>query len=341
MVRVGNSEERFWLFAVFARAVGKFNQVIYEEVIVELCCQPEREVFDDIPTVCSNSKASEIVRGDMTRANDSNSKASEIERDDTMRADGAFSPVNDDVDKTSLGALRGHAKVAFTLTNDDSPREVTKARRSRSIQKLRSPGGSSRSMGRGRDKELTIRDSRPMRRSRTRSPSQTRSLTPTNDDNPSEVMQKLRSSRGTSRSMGRGRDKELTIRDSRAMRRSRTRSPSQSRTPRRSLAPPQRRSASTESRSRTPKRKCSGTVELQDASLATRHREEPRATTKTTRLFSALRRRATGGKSSKNKGTTWVIVEAHSMTRNHQRCRESSGIALSNAEMICQYEVLK
>ena len=154
-----NKEGKLSLFAAFARAVGKCNQVIYEEVIVALCCQPEREVFNDISTVHSNSKASEIVRDDMTRANDSNSKIFETGRDDMTCANGAFSPLNNDVDKTSLGAMRGHTKVAFTLTNDDSPREVTKARRSRSMQKSRSLGGSSRSMRRGRDKISTRADS--------------------------------------------------------------------------------------------------------------------------------------------------------------------------------------
>ena len=111
----------------------------------------------------------------------------------------------------------------------------------------------------------------------------------------SRSMRRSRSFRRSS-SMGRSRDKELT-RGSRSMK-----------------------------RSRTPKGQRAN--KLQDASPGITHREEPPATFKAIPAFSALRRRAGGGKSSKNKlkgtkdndeHTPAVLGEAHPMTRKQSR----------------------
>jgi hypothetical protein len=128
----------------------------------------------------------------------------------------------------------------------------------------------------------------------------------------------LRQSRSfrRSKSMGRDRDKELTS-GSRPKKRSRT---------------PQTRS--------TPRREEAD--KLQDASLAASRQEEPPATSKATRAFSAFRRRA-GGKSSKSmrketkdndKPTPVILGEAHPMNRKQLRRHKSSRSSPSKGEKV-------
>jgi hypothetical protein len=163
----------------FVRVIGKVNQVIYEEAIVELCCPPDhdREEFDEDSVIYSNSKASDTAERD-----DIENKVVKIDTTSkgAMHANGACNPVNDDSDITSLVAVRGRVKGTISPKNDESPGEVTKTRRVRSVRKPISVGPNKKSkwlgrpMGRGIDNELTTGSS-PMKRSRPRSPRQNRS----------------------------------------------------------------------------------------------------------------------------------------------------------------------
>jgi hypothetical protein len=172
---------------------------------------------------------------------------------------------------------------------------------------------------------------------------------PTIDDSPGELTNKARRSRSTrksrsfrkSRSMGGVKDKELT-RGSSPMRRSRTSIPRRTRSPRRAVSP-QRQSASTPRNSRTPKREGAGKKKLQDASPATRNREEPPVASKATRAFSTLRR-SSGSKPSKNNSkeikdnnkqpTPAVLEEPHPMTRKQSRRHKSRKSSSPNGKKV-------
>jgi hypothetical protein len=164
--RVNLSKGRHAFLATFMKAVSKCNQDIYRGAIDECCFPPDGELFEDNPVIYSDSTSSKVTAG--------------IQNKVIV------------IDETSPGAILGRANGKFSSNsemtpilgraNDDSPREPTEARRSRSMRRSISAShyqmiswfGKSRSMGRGKDKELT-RSSRPMRRSRTKSPRRTRS----------------------------------------------------------------------------------------------------------------------------------------------------------------------
>jgi hypothetical protein len=146
MVRVSESKERYWLSAVFVKALDKFNQVIYEELIGELCCKQEGEVFDDMSTVSTEH---------------SDTTASRTVKTNNLRANRAFSHVN-----------------------DDSPGELTEVPRKScwsAMRKSTLPGPNKKakwfgkSTGRGSDKELTRGCLSPVRRNKSWSLRQTRS----------------------------------------------------------------------------------------------------------------------------------------------------------------------
>jgi hypothetical protein len=144
MVRMSMFEERSSLFASFVKLVGKCNQVIYEEAIVELCCPPDREGFDDNSVTHSDTTASDSTVSDLT--------ASETLWDKSL------GKCNQYKDAHKVIVINLLASLTAMLGADGEW-----------------SFGRSMSMGRGKDKELTSRGSSQMRRKRTSVPSRTKS----------------------------------------------------------------------------------------------------------------------------------------------------------------------
>jgi hypothetical protein len=138
-------QKKPWLFVTFFKAVGKCNQVIYEETIAELCCPPLRDAFDD-NSMFSDSTASETGRDDI-----------DDHRVVIVGTTSVAPPTNAEFDMTSVGAIRGRVNGVCNPTLDDRPRDLTNIRRSRSMRRSGSAGpdkmsrscGRSRSMSRG------------------------------------------------------------------------------------------------------------------------------------------------------------------------------------------------